>query len=109
MLCVFTVEADNNLPSTLWPRSLLNEAHDVSLFCEYTLCASYSPYNSSLIFLLPDQGSVMVLPYPKVKHKLLFVLSDTMLQCSDKRLQLLLGQKKWSEDLIAKENLMYHL
>lgn len=38
MLCVFTVAADNNLPSTLWPRSLLNEAHDVSLFCESPLC-----------------------------------------------------------------------
>lgn len=50
--------------------------------------------------------------YPKVKHKLLFVLSvraDTMTQCSDNRLQLLLAQKKLSEHLIAKENLIYHV
>lgn len=76
------------------------------------LCASYYPYNSSIIFLLPKQGSVMVW-YPKVKHKLLFVLSistDTMTQCSDNRLQLLLRQKKSSEHLrFIKENLMYHL
>lgn len=81
-----SVEADNNLPSTLWPRSLLDEAHDVSLFCESPLCLIFPPYNSSVIFLLPEQGSVMVLSDPKVKHKLLFVLSDTMLQCFDKKI-----------------------
>lgn len=77
----FAVAADSNLSSTLWPRSLLNEAHD-----ESPLCLLF-PYNSSIIFLLEQQY------YPEVKDKLLFVLrvqAAMMMQCSGNRLHCVL-------------------